>query len=56
MQMTSIEYLVEGWLEKKSNYLLSLSIFYSTLGLAWWLVSEEYLDKQISTILHFEIL
>ena len=24
MQMTSIEYLVEGWLEKKSNYLLSL--------------------------------
>ena len=25
MQMTSIEYLVEGWLEKKSNYLLSLS-------------------------------
>ena len=35
MQMTSIEYLVEGWLEKKSNYLLSLSILSPTTKLVY---------------------
>ena len=39
MQMTSIEYLVEGWLEKKSNYLLSLSLSYPP-PLNWCIITD----------------
>ena len=38
MQMTSIEYLVEGWLEKKSNYLL-LSLSYPP-PLNWCIITD----------------